>query len=271
MERVRRSGAGSVASCFSLTPMPLPSPFTHLETRDTAHQTVSVWGHGAAIEFRVTGAIHAWWGRDQFLTGLAWDAITAGLLSHPSGAPKSVLMLGLGGGTSLRTLRYLCPDVGITAVEIDETMIGLAREYMHLDGIGMEVITGDAYAWLRKNRRKFDVIFDDVYGVSSTDVERPLASPESLLPDLCRSLNHDGIFAANLVTGPGHRRVQTDFRRFFRENFEEVRSITTPASLNECLIGGAKLRPWQKIQTLAREFPADADYSWWRQLRARRL
>ena len=57
----------------------------HLETRQTAHQSVAVWGDGHEVEFRVTGAIHAWWGRDRFLTGLAWDSIAAGILSHPSG------------------------------------------------------------------------------------------------------------------------------------------------------------------------------------------
>ena len=243
----------------------------HLETRQTAHQSVAVWGDGHEVEFRVTGAIHAWWGRDQFLTGLAWDAIAAGILSHPTGAPQSLLMLGLGGGTSLRTLRHLCPDMKITAIELDEDMIQLARDYMNLEAIGIEVIAGDAYAWLRRNRRRFDVIFDDVYGVTSSDVERPLASPETLLPDLQRSLKPGGIFAANLVTGPGHRRVQTGFRRFFRENFTEVRSITTVASMNECLIGGTGLWPWKDLRPLAQAFPTDADYSHWRGLRARRL
>ncbi|MES2705686.1 MAG: methyltransferase domain-containing protein [Verrucomicrobiota bacterium] len=248
----------------------------HLTTRRTAFQSVAVWGDDQEVEFRVTGAIHAWWGRDQFLTGLAWDNIAAGVLSFPGhpapgGPPKSLLMLGLGGGTSLRTLRHLCPDLEITAIEIDAEMIELARGHMDLDAIGARIITGDAYAWLRTCRRKFDVIFDDVYGVTSTDVERPLPSPETLLPAIRRSLSPQGIFAANLVIGPGHRRVQTEFRRFFRENFPVVRSITTPASLNECLIGGPALRPWRGIRPLAKAFPSDTDYSFWRRLQARRL
>ena len=242
-----------------------------LEIRRTAHQSVAVWGDGQEVEFRVTGAIHAWWGRDQYLTGLAWDGIAAGILSHRAGKPLSLLMLGLGGGTSLRTLRHLCPDMKITAIEIDDEMIQLARDYMQLDAIGINVIPGDAYAWLRKNRQRFDVIFDDVYGVTSTDVKRPLASPETLLPDIRRGLNPDGIFAANLVTGAGHRVVQTEFRRFFRENFAEVRSVTTQASQNECLIGGPVLRPWKELPLLAQAFPNDTDYTHWRGLRARRL
>lgn len=242
-----------------------------LTTRQTPYQSIAVWGDEREVEFRVTGAIHAWWGRERFLTGLAWDNMAAGALCFPDKAPKSLLMLGVGGGTSLRTLRFLCPDLAITAVEIDPGILELARDHMELDAIGAEIITGDAYAWLRANRRKFDVIFDDVYGVSSTDVERPLASPETLLPAIRRSLTPRGIFAANLVLGPGHRTVQTEFRRFFRQHFPEVRSISTYASLNECLIGGPALRPWRDIRDYAKTFPSDADYSFWRRLKARTL
>jgi spermidine synthase len=242
----------------------------HLTTRHTPYQSIAVWGDRHEIEFRVTGAVHAWWARDHFLTGLAWDNIAAGVLSHP-GQLRSLLMLGLGGGTSLRTLRHLLPDLEITAVEIDGDMISLAREFMGLDEIGANIVTGDAYAWLKKNRRKFDVVFDDVYGVTSDDVIRPgLYTPE-LLAALQRSLAKDGIFAANLVVGKGHRRMQTEFRRFFGAHFPEVRSITTEASLNECLVGGRKLKPWSEIRERCTDFPDNTDYCFWRRLRSRRM
>jgi spermidine synthase len=241
-----------------------------LTTRQTAFQSIAVWGDRREVEFRVTGAIHAWWHRDHYLTGLAWDNIAAGVLSHP-GTPKSLLMMGLGGGTSLRTLRHLLPELEITAVEIDGDMIALAKEFMGLDAIGAKIITGDAYAWLTKNRRKFDVIFDDVYGVAFGDVLRPGLYTSRLLTAMRRSLSKDGIFAANLVVGKGHRRMQTAFRNFFREQFPEVRSITTEASLNECLVGGHALKPWRNLRMRCKDFPDDTDYLFWRRLRARRL
>lgn len=242
----------------------------HLTTCQTAFQSIAVWGDEREVEFRVTGAIHAWWHREHFLTGLAWDNIAAGVLSH-SGTPKSLLMLGLGGGTSLRTLRHLLPDLEITAVEIDGEMIRLARQHMHLDDIGANVIIGDAYAWLLKNRRKFDVIFDDVYGVTSEDVIRPGIYTPELLAALHRSLAKDGVFAANLVIGKGHRSMQSAFRKFLAGEFPEVRSITTEASLNETLVGGGSLKPWREVRPLAAQFIDETDVYFWRKLKARRL
>jgi Spermine/spermidine synthase domain len=241
-----------------------------LTTRITPFQRIEVWGDSHEVEFRVTGATHAWWHRQRFLTGLAWDNMAAGVLSHP-GKPRSLLMLGLGGGTSLRTLRHLVPGLDITAVEIDADMVALAREYMDLDAIGAKVITGDAYAWLERNRRKFDIVFDDVYGVSHEDVIRPGIYTPALRAALDRSMAPGGLFAVNLVIGKGHRRMQTAFRSFFREHFPAVRSITTPASLNETLTGGPALREWRELWEWKHQFPFPEDRRYWEALRGRRM
>jgi len=130
---------------------------------ETPYQTVEVWKSGHSCEFRVAGAVHAWWHRRRFLTGLAWDSLAAGALLRREGPPQSLLMLGLAGGTALRILRHLLPDCAFTAVEIDPEIIDLARDHMRLDDIGVQVVVADAYEWAEKSRQQFDVVIDDCY------------------------------------------------------------------------------------------------------------
>ena len=150
-----------------------------LATVVTPYQRVAVWGSDGEREFRVAGATHAWWHRDFLLTGLAWDNMAAAALLGLNGPPQSLLMLGLAGGTTLRVLRHLLPGLQMAAVEIDPDIVALARDHMDLDRLGVDVHIGDAYEWLRHSRRKFDVVVDDVYGVTPDDVVRPGLYDES--------------------------------------------------------------------------------------------
>jgi hypothetical protein len=180
-----------------------------LAVTDTGRQTVEIWSNGRQTEFRVRGATHAWWHRERLVTGYVWDAIAAACVAVPGSQPGSVLMLGLGGGTSLRALRALCPAVRICAVEFDPGMIGLARRHMELDRLDLEIHVADAYQWLDANPlRKFDVVLDDVYLALADRVARPGWS-DGHLAKLRRALAPGGLVAANLVTGRGHRAMQS--------------------------------------------------------------
>ncbi len=237
----------------------------------TDFQPLSVWGSDREREFRVAGAVHAWWHRERFLTGLAWDAIAAAVLLHPGGPPASVLMLGLAGGTSLRILRHLLPEARITAVEIDPHILELGREHMALDELGVETVIADAYVWLRKNRRRFDVVVDDVYRATDDDVVRPGAYDDRTAAALRRAVAENGLLAANLITGRGHRLTQSKFRAFFRSAFPEVRSVTTPDSANEVLVGGATVLTRQALAPWWEKFPDARDRRYWDALNVRRL
>ena len=153
-------------------------------TVQTRHQSLEIWKSPSATEFRVAGAIHASWHRSGFLTGLAWDLIAASALLRQAGPPRSVLMLGLAGGTAYRVLRHLLPDCELTAIDIDPEIIALARAHMNLDELGIEIHIADAYLWLAKNRRSFDVVFDDIYLAGKTDVFRPRSWDPALLANL---------------------------------------------------------------------------------------
>ena len=105
----------------------------------TRFQSLEIWKSELAAEFRVAGALHASFHKKRYLTGLAWDLIAAAALLRKDGPPRSVLMLGLAGGTAYRVLRHLLPDCRLTAIDIDPEIVGLAREHMDLDALDIEI------------------------------------------------------------------------------------------------------------------------------------
>jgi spermidine synthase len=238
------------------------------ETVRTRYQSLDIWKSELATEFRVAGATHAWHHQRRFLTGLAWDMIAAAplLAAKP---PKSVLMLGLAGGTAYRTLRHLLPNCRLTAIDIDGEIISLARKHMDLDSLGIEIITADAYAWLVKNRRTFDAVIDDIYLAGKTDVFRPQAWNPAVLGHLRRAVAPGGILAVNLVTGHGHRSMQSLTRRILRENYPVVRTIKSPEAMNEVLVAGESVATRLSLLTYQGCFDDWRDHEYWTRLTVR--
>jgi spermidine synthase len=241
------------------------------ETVHTSHQSLEIWKSDHATEFRVAGAIHASFHRKRFLTGLAWDMIAASALLGKHDPPRSVLMLGLAGGTAFRILRHLVPDCKFTAIDIDSEIVDLARRHMELDALGIEVIIGDAYPWLAKNRRTFDVVFDDIYLAGKTDVFRPQAWDSGLLKHLQRAVAPGGVLAVNLVTGAGHRTMQSLTRRILTENFPVVRAIKSAEAMNEVLVAGDCVASVRRLHPYQDAFKDWRDCDYWDRLEVRLL
>lgn len=240
-------------------------------TVHTPHQSLEVWKSAIATEFRVAGAIHAWHHRHRFLTGLAWDLIAAGALLGNHTPPRSILMLGLAGGTSFRILRHLFPDCQLTAVDIDPDIVALAREHMDLDALGIETIIADAYPWLAANRRTFDVVIDDIYLAGKTDVFRPRAWDPALLDHLRRALAPGGVLAVNLVTGSGHRTMQSLTRRVLIDTFPAVRALKTEGAMNEVLVAGETVAGRLRLRDQRPAFAEPRDRALWDKIELRSL
>jgi spermidine synthase len=240
----------------------------HFQTR---FQTISLWKSDLATEFRCTDAIHAWFHHKRFLTGLAWDLIAAAALLRPDGKPKSILMLGVAGGTALRTLRHLLPDVSLTGIDLDSELIDLARREMALDDTKAEIIIADAYAWMKANKRKFDVIIDDLYLAGDDDVFRAETCDQAWLDLVRRSLAPDGILALNLVIGPGHRAKQIATRADLAKYFPTIRSLRTPDSMNEVLVAGENVASATQLATYADAFSDPSDSKFWSKIKLRKL
>ncbi len=242
-----------------------------VERVKTEFNDVDVWERLDGYDFEVAGGTHAMWSLGRVLTGFAWDAITAAVLLRSGPLPRSVLMLGLGGGTGVRQIRHLLPKARITAVEIDAKMVELGRRYMHLEELAIEVVIGDAYEFLDRTSDVFDVVVDDVYLGSGEDVSRPVDYNERLMDRLLSCASSRGTVVTNLVTGEGHRRVQRAVRQTFRERFPSVRVVKPAKGFNETIVGGDALCGSDRVRQFDSSFDSPKDAQFWRRVKVMKL
>jgi spermidine synthase len=160
---------------------------------------VEVKRRGKARALRIDGTFASWYEPGKEVTGSVWDALAAPLLLLPKPRRKRVLILGLGGGSAARVARALAPRARITGVEIDAGVVRAARRWFDLDGLGVEVVRGDARLYLERTRRRFDIILDDVFVGSRRNVRKPDWLPDPGLALAAGRLRSGGILVSNAI------------------------------------------------------------------------
>lgn len=76
---------------------------------------------------------------------------------------RTILVLGVGGGTVIELLARQYPNATITAVDIDKTMIDIAKRYFRSDSIAnLRVVCGDAKVFVRSCSR-YDLVIVDLF------------------------------------------------------------------------------------------------------------
>lgn len=78
----------------------------------------------------------------------------------PSPDVRSILVLGVGGGTVIHLLSALYPDALITGVDIDEKMVSIGKKYFGLTGFSLEVEDAQKFV---KRAGWWDMIVVDLF------------------------------------------------------------------------------------------------------------
>jgi SAM-dependent methyltransferase len=153
------------------------------------------------VELRVEGTLASVYRpQGRTLTGVVWWALAAPVLLFPAsrGRPR-VLLLGLGGGSVARALRALAPAARLVGVERDREVLRLARRHLGLGSLGLEAVQGDALEFLRRERRRYDLIVEDLFVGPSRSVRKP----EWLLGEgyrlIGRRLRPGGVVVSNTI------------------------------------------------------------------------
>jgi precorrin-6B methylase 2 len=197
------------------------------------------------LELRIDGTQASVHRHGGALTGVVWWALASPVLLLRRDRPRRVLLLGLAAGSVGRAVRALDPAAEIVGVEVDREVVRLARRHFDLDRLGIELVRGDALDYLRRDRRRFDLIVEDLFVGPSRSVRKP----EWLLGEgyrlIRRRLRPGGYVAANTIHEMpgvvramrpfGGRIVSLDVRGHFNRVTVCGRDLPSPRVLRKVL------------------------------------
>lgn len=151
------------------------------------------------LELRVDGTLASNRPDGHRGAGPVWDALALPVLALPPARRRSVLVLGLGGGSVPRIVRAIAPAAQIVGVEVDPAIVAAARAQLGLDDLGVEVVVADALAALRAERRRFDVVIEDAFVGPTQAIRKPAGFPEPVLSLARRRLAPGGLLVCNTI------------------------------------------------------------------------
>ena len=150
------------------------------------------------VQLRVDGTLASFRRPGHALTGPVWWALAGPILLLRKPRPR-VLLLGVGGGSVAHALRTLDESAEIVGVEHDPQVLRLARRHFGLDALRLEIVVEDALDYLTRERRRFDLVVEDLFIGPSRSVRKPpwlLGEGYRLIRDRVRA---GGIVVSNTI------------------------------------------------------------------------
>jgi spermidine synthase len=134
-------------------------------TAESAYNLVRVvqFGGQRVLQLNHPSSIHTVREGDGAWTGFYYDYFALGPMLVPA---KRALVLGMGGGESIRSMRVSAPSIEIDAVEIDPRVVEAASRWFDVDVASdprLRVHLMDARRFLARDRGTYDLVQLDVY------------------------------------------------------------------------------------------------------------
>lgn len=137
--------------------------------RESAYNYIQVVRVGNEMQLVLNEGlgVHSVYNPDQMLTGGPWDYfMVAPYFNNPpftQNQVHKVAIIGLGAGTIPRELTAAYGPIPIDGVELDGTIVDLARQYFHMNEPNLHVIVQDGRYFLSTTSQHYDEIGIDAY------------------------------------------------------------------------------------------------------------
>lgn len=175
---------------------------------------------------------HTQYRPDRVLGGGYWDLLALPALMAPENKVKRVLLLGVGGGAAIHSVRALVRPSSIVGVELNPVHVQIMKRFFGLGGKGLVsdplFLVVDARDFIRSYKGpKFDLIIEDLYFERNGGAIRAVEMDKAWMMALRRCLAVDGMLVCNFAN-----------QRQFREasklefNWQNIFALTLPAYEN---------------------------------------
>ncbi len=132
---------------------------------------------------------------------------------------KTVLLLGVGGGTLVKLLKNINAKLQISGIEIDKQMVAAGIKYLSFDVNAIRIIYGDVFAELPKLKSKYDLIIVDLFRGRTIPAE---LKDDRFLQDLKKHLTKNGCVIFNRLYFQRYKIEAENFLDKVREIFQDV-------------------------------------------------
>lgn len=151
---------------------------------------------------------------------------------------RSLLVVGLGGGTFPMLMRRTFPSMRVEVVELDPLVRKVARDYFGVvEDARLRVHIADGAEFMKRAGRRWDLILLDAYGPDT--IPEPLATNE-FFANVARRLAPEGLVIANVADAESSQRERDIIRRMAK-HFPVCVQQRTPKSDNTIVVLGAAL------------------------------
>ena len=168
-------------------------------------------------------------------------ALAAAVALRPP--PRRALVVGLGAGTVPMFLRRAFPAAEVEVVEIDPTVVEIARTWFELaEDRRLRVTVEDGREYFERTRRRWDLVILDAY--AENHVPPHLATRE-FLALVRRRLAPGGAVLANLWGSSTNQRYASMLRTY-QEVFADLWVVRPPHSGNRIVIALEERATWTR-------------------------
>lgn len=164
--------------------------------------------------------------------------VLAALMVELAG-PGPAGLLGFSAGGMIAPLVALGWDRGLSAVDLDGEAYGVFCRHCPQWVSAVAFHEAEAAAWLRRRRRRFGLLVEDLSVATAGDVVKPAVSWQRLPELMRRRLASHGVAVHNLLPDPAIPWAQ--LLPLVRRHFREAREVRFAEYENRLLVSGERL------------------------------